>query len=292
MSRRGGDGRRASPRRTRGGPNSGGSDVPVAVLPTLPPPRSYAVYDTTFYKDGYAILPATFPPTRLDNNGNPTQIFHKPSELPDDYYRENIAFLGPLMDRRQRNAAGSITEVKDYNSPTTENVQRFREQHAEFLSKLWSSMPAYFDGVVARAAREDGAVTSGRIGQDPQCCRQVQEILKSLSYLAEEGRYGELMGKIYKYLNRFTREAGDTKWAEEAIEDFARTNGYPFWMASVDSRTKKRSHKMFRLAKSWGSRSALQSLRNKQVKWFGCKFHFRDVKDQAKNERTMGTWRR
>ena len=68
------------------------------------------------------------------------------------------------MDRRQRNTAGSVTEVKDYNTPTTENVHRFREQHAEFLSKLWSSMPAYFDGVVEKAAREDGAVTSGRIG--------------------------------------------------------------------------------------------------------------------------------
>ena len=98
-------------------------------------------------------------------------------------------------------------------------------------------------------------------------------ILKRLGKLARQGRYPELLARLFNYLYRFTRETGKIRWATSGFYDFALTNGYPCTLADVDASKRKRHHLLARLSKSWASRSILASLRQSMLRWFGCKFY-------------------
>ena len=126
-------------------------------------------------------------------------------------------------------------------------------------------MPKYFDDVVAKAVKKAG-LKVGLAKSEAKNTKQVIKVLKSLHHLAEEHRYTELLGHLFNCFYRYTREAGDIQWSKDAVVDVGRQNNYPLYLAEVDPSSKKRQHRLMRMAKMWATASPLQSLRNGQVK--------------------------
>lgn len=274
----------------------GQPDVAVTkAVPNLESVRQYPYYEGMKYVNGFAVLPLNFPPVRLDKQGNPTQTTVPQSELSDDYFRENIPFLGPLLDRRQRvydrQRRAFVCAIPPFNTATESNIERFKDDHQKFLIGLKDKMPVYFDGVVANAATAGGE-SVGLLQSKPSTSGQVLLILKRLGKLAKQGRYPELLARLFNYLYRFTRETGQIRWATNGFYDFALTSGYPCTLAEVDPSTRKRHHRLARLAKSWGSRSILASLRQGMLRWFGCRFYLQgNGGEEDRQGKKGGKWR-
>lgn len=263
---------------------------PHATAATDDAPAEIPTYHV-FLRDGVAVVPYDFPPTKEDRKGNPTLTLPGIGDLHRDFYAINLYTLGPLLDKEQRDNAGRIVTVPSRNTPTEENIDRCRVDLHRMLAELWKRMPSYFDTAMAEVAKADERLCDKSI-RDKICTgKQVMSIISRLSFLTEEGRYGELMAICYRYFNLLSRETGRTSWVMRSVIECCRRFGYPIFLGPIPANKRKRGHKLCRIAKSWATRSILQAFRNGQVGWFGCRMFFRDPSAAMRAKMTDGHWR-
>ena len=137
----------------------------------------------------------------------------------------NLYTIGPLLDKEQRNDAGHIVPIPSRNAPTEENIERCRVDLHRMLEEMWKRMPAYFNTVMAEVAKPDERLCDKSI-RDKICTgKQVMSIISGMSFLAEEGRYGELMAICYRYFNVLSRETGRTSWVRSSVVEFGQRFG-------------------------------------------------------------------